>query len=182
MVLISIIKRAFPLAEIEQQIRVGSHTLDIKLTVNGKTIFIEFDGPSHFASNKYGIPRDSPFRKKMIVEDKTQIEVVNWPYWIQRCERNVRAIFDNTIRGFAVLWSTNVHFGSFIFENSVQIIETLTNRFNAVDNNGFGHIYGEKTLGRNNPEHPIINRIITGKSNMGNRFITNIMPFLSLVI
>ena len=137
--------------------------MDLKLTLNGKTIFIEFDGPSHFAISKYGPPKHDPFRKKKIIEDKTGIEVVNWAYWIQRCSSNVKALFHKDIVGFGVLWSTNIHFGDFYFENSAEIIEIISNRFKAVDNSGIGYFYGANTKGRNNFEHPIIDEILNDK-------------------
>ena len=54
----------------------------------------------------------------------------------------------------------------FYFENSAQIIETITKRFNAVDKEGFGYIYGPNTQGRNNPQHPMIANIISGKNDI----------------
>lgn len=168
LLLIAIIRRTFPDIEIERQIRVKRFSMDLKLTLNGKNpVFIEFDGPSHFAISRYGPPKHEPFRKKKIVEDTTGYEVINWAYWIQRCESNVRAIFDRTKKGYGVLWSTNIHFGMFVFENSADIIDTITKRFNAVDDNGIGYFYGGQTRERNNPEHPIIESIKNGKENVG---------------
>jgi len=160
--LIAIINKTFPEIIVEQQIRVKRYSMDLKLTLGTKSIFIEFDGPSHFTITKYGMPKE-PFLKKKIVEDATGIEVVNWAYWIQRCSSNVKVLFDKNATGFGVLWSTEVHFGHFIFENSAQIIENISNRFNAIDKNGFGYFYGANTKNRNNPEHPIIDKIKNGK-------------------
>ena len=76
-ILKSIIKRADPQIQIESQIRVGRYLLDFKLTdINGKSYFIEFDGPGHFAMSRYGSPNPDPFRKKKMVEDKTGMEKV----------------------------------------------------------------------------------------------------------
>jgi len=159
--LLSIFRKALPGCEIERQVKVKRFKMDLKITRDGKSLFIEFDGPSHFAISRYGQPKHEPFRKKKIVEEETGLEVVNWAYWIQRCESNVRVLFDKNIEGYGVLWSTNVHFGDFYFDNSAEIIETINNRFNA-DHNGYGYFYGPNTLGRNNPEHPIIQKINTG--------------------
>jgi hypothetical protein len=161
--LLSIVKEALPGCEIDRQISIKRFKMDLKITHKGKTIFIEFDGPSHFAISRYGPPKYEPFRKKKMVEDETGIEVVNWAYWIQRCTSNVKALFDNSIKGYGVLWSTNIHFGDFYFENSAEIIETINKRFNADHGNGYGYFYGPNTLDRNNPEHPIVEKILNGK-------------------
>jgi hypothetical protein len=97
---------------------------------------------------------------------KTGIEVINWPYWIQRCKSNVLAIFNNEINGLGVLWSTEIHFGMFYFRNSANIIEIMTSRFNAVDKTGYGYFYGPNTRNRNNPKHPIIDKIKNGKEKI----------------
>jgi len=165
---IALIKRTYPNIQIERQISVKRFSMDLKLSLEGKPpIFIEFDGPSHFALSRYGPPKHEPFRKKKIVEDATGIEVVNWAYWIQRCSSNVKALFDNSINGYGVLWSTEIHFGMFVFENSAEIIEIITKRFNAIDESGFGYFYGGQTRERNNPEHPIIEKIKSGKADVG---------------
>lgn len=159
--LLALVHKALPGCEIERQVKVKRFKMDLKITYQGKSLFIEFDGPSHFALSRYGPPKHEPFRKKKIVEEEKGIEVVNWAYWIQRCESNVKALFDKDIKGYGVLWSTNVHFGDFYFDNSAEIIESINNRFNA-DRNGFGYFYGPNTSGRNNPEHPIVEKIISG--------------------
>ncbi len=165
--LIAIIRRTYPSIQIERQLKVKRFAMDLKLTLEGEPpIFIEFDGPYHFALSRYGPPRHEPFRKKTIVEDATGIEVVNWAYWIQRCSSNVKAIFDKTTKGYGVLWSTEIHFGMFVFENSASIIDTITKRFNAVDEDGYGYFYSGQTRERNNPEHPIIEKIKNGKAGI----------------
>lgn len=166
LILIAIIRRTLPTCKIERQIKINRFKLDLKLTLDGKSVFIEFDGPYHFAISRYGPPKYKPLEKKKIIEDITGVEVVNWPYWIQRCSTNVKALFDRNIKGYGALWSTNILFGDFFFSNSAQIIETITKRFNAVDNEGFGYFYGPNTHGRNNPEHPIIEKILQGKEDI----------------
>ena len=164
--LLSIVNEALPGCDIERQIKIKRFKMDLKITHEGKTIFVEFDGPSHFAISRYGTPKHEPFRKKKIVEDETGIEVVNWAYWIQRCASNVKALFDNFEKGYGVLWSTNIHFGDFYLENSAEIIETINKRFNSDHGEGYGYFYGPNTLGRNNPEHPIVNKITEGKESI----------------
>ena len=104
--------------------------------------------------------------RKRIVEDAKGIEVVNWAYWIQRCASNVEALFDRKTKGYGALWSTNVHFGDFYFDDSANIVEAINNRFNADHGGGYGYFYGPNTLGRNNPEHPIVNKIANGKESV----------------
>ena len=168
LLLIAIIRRTIPDILIERQLKVKRFSMDLKLTLQDKlSVYIEFDGPSHFAPSRWGTPNNDLFRKRKIVEDETGIEVVNWAYWIQRCSSNVKALFDKSIKGYGVLWSTEIHFGMFVFENSASIIDIITKRFNAVDENGFGYFYGGQTRERNNPEHPIIEKIKNGKENIG---------------
>jgi very-short-patch-repair endonuclease len=165
LLLVSIIKRTYPNIVIERQSKVLRYSMDLKLTLDKKQVFIEFDGPYHFANSRYGDPKH-PFIKKQKVQDETGIEVINWPYWIQRCSSNVRAIFENGIKGYGALWSTEIHFGMFIFNDSAQIIESFSKRFNAVDDEGYGYFYGSNTRGRNNPEHPIIDKIKNGQKSI----------------
>ncbi len=161
LLILSIVRKALPNCFIERQVKVKRFKMDLKVTHEGQSIFIEFDGPDHFAIVRRP-PKHEPFRKKKIVEDETGVEVVNWGYWIQRCESNVKVLFDKNIKGYGVLWSTNYHFGDFVFENSAEIIETINKRFNA-DRDGYGYFYGPNTAGRNNPEHPLIEKIRLGK-------------------
>lgn len=167
LILHRLVKRAFPDAVITRQEPVKRFKMDLAIEVNGVRKYIDFDGPSHFAAGRYGPPRQDPFRKKKIVEDLTGCEVVNWPYWIQRCEANVRVAFTGSGEGYGVLWSTNCHFGDFVFENAAEIIMQMSKRFGIPEKDGFGHFYGPNTLGRNNPEHPIIQRILDDREQIG---------------
>ena len=54
----------------------------------------------------------------------------------------------------------------FFFDNSAQIIEDISKRFNAVDDKGYGYFYGPNTRNRNNPKHPIIEKIKTGQKGI----------------
>jgi len=163
--LIAIIKKTYPNIIIERQIKILRYSIDLKITLDNKQLFIEFDGPYHFAYTKFGEPKN-PIIKKNKVQDKTGIEVINWPYWIQRCSSNVKALFENDIKGYGALWSTEVLFGNFFFENSAQIIDDFTKRFNAIDKNGYGYFYDSNTRDRNNPKHPIIEKIKNGEKNI----------------
>lgn len=166
-ILTSIIKKAYPTAQIQRQVRIKRFLLDLKVTLDdGREVFVEFDGPSHFVVTRYGAPKYPPIRKKTIVEQTSGIEVVNWTYWIQRCEQNVRALFDKDVQGYGALWSSNIHFGQFVFDNSAEIIKGINNRFNIEREKSIGYIYEGETLGRNNPEHPIIDEINSGKKSV----------------
>lgn len=162
LILLRLIGLALPEARVERQERIGRFQMDLKVTHNGETKYVEFDGPTHFAPSRYGPPKHHPFRKKRMIEEKTGIEVVNWAYWIQRCTSNVRAIFDDTVRGFGALWSTNIHFGDFCAEDSAQVILQINERFCCGGEGSIGNFYGPHTDGRNNPEHPILSKIIGG--------------------
>lgn len=70
------------------------------------------------------------------------------------------------MKGLGVLWSTNVHFGTFVFPDSAQVIESINDRFRAGRDGGYGYFYGPDTESRNNPEHPIISQILQGKKSI----------------
>lgn len=162
-ILIAIIRREFPDMEIEQQPRVlGNKHSDLLLTYKGKKVYVEFDGPGHFISNKY---LEDPFIRSKQIEDETGIEVVRWPYWIQRCAQNVKVIFDPSQKGYGSLWSCNAHFGDFTIDSAPVIIKRMTDRFNAVRDNGIGYFYEANKFEREQPEHPIIRKILKGKES-----------------
>ena len=98
-----------------------------------------------------------------------------WPFWIQRCTRNIRAIIDKKTSGLASVWSTKALFGDFVFPKSAQIIIELSNQFNAVKADGLGYMYGNSHT--NKPIHPILEAIRNGKVDK-NRLIPkgNDMP------
>lgn len=166
MILLKLIKLTYPNAAIEHQVKWGRKSVDLKVTVDGHSIIIEFHGPSHFAPSRYEPSPEHPSIRKEGVEQHFGIECVLWPYWIQRCTSNVRAIFEKDVNGLGALWSTNEHFGKFLFEDSAQIVEGINNRFRAERDGSFGYFYGPDTAGRNNPEHPIIKQIQQGKKDV----------------
>lgn len=166
LILTQLVSITLPEAEIQPQERIGQFKMDLKVTYGGVSKFIEFDGPSHFAVSRYGPPKHHPFRKKKIVEDRTGVEVINWAYWIQRCSSNVRALFDRSAQGYGALWSTNIHFGDFYFQDSAQVIREINKRFNCDRSNGIGYFYGPETADRNNPEHPIVAKIVSQKESL----------------
>jgi hypothetical protein len=164
LILIAIIKKTLPNALIEQQVTWGRKKIDIKISFQSQEKFIEFYGPGHF-TQQYGFP-ENPFIRKDDIEKEFKIECILFPYWVQRCSNNIKVIFDDKLNGFGALWSTEIHFGMFPFKNSAQIIDKITQRFNAVDNEGYGYFYGPNTKQRNNPEHSIIEKIKNGKKDI----------------
>lgn len=166
MILVKLIGLAYPNATVEHQVPWGRKRVDLKVSMDGVSKLVEFHGPGHFAPSRYNSSPEHPSIRKAEIENKFGIECVLWPYWMQRCISNVRAIFDNNVKGLGVLWSTNVHFGSFVFPDSAQLIESINGRFRAARDGGCGYFYGPDTENRNNPEHPIISQIRQGKKSI----------------
>src|SRR5262249_49076360 len=125
-----------------------------------KRVAVEFFGPSHFIPQFRGKIKPPTDRKKSI-EDHLGCECVVWPYWIQRCESNVRALFDASAVGKAAVWSTQAHFGDFVLPRSSAFIIGLSQRFNAVSADGLGYMYLDGRT-KNKPVHPIVKRIMNG--------------------
>ena len=115
-VLKALIRRAIPNATIIQQAvipELGKRSaVDFYVEKEGNGLYLEFDGTSHFAKLGLYEVRDSR-DKKAKIEDVTGKECVCWPFWIQRCEQNVKVLFDDTICGHGALWSTKCLFGNF---------------------------------------------------------------------
>jgi hypothetical protein len=162
----TLIRLTYPEAEIEEQVKWGRKSLDFIVShpTFGKKI-IEFHGPSHFAQ-MYSRRLPDPNVRKVEAENDFSMEYVSWPYWIQRCNSNVRAIFEPDVPGYGLLWSATTLFGDFAFGNSSDIILDMTSRFNGLREGGLGYIYGPDTEGRQNAEHPIIKKIENGAASM----------------
>ena len=163
----SLIKDAIPEAVIEQQVIIpgicSNSPVDFRISYNGATIYLEFDGPSHFAQTGQYQVRDSRNKKKK-VEDITGIECVCWPFWIQRCKQNVLALFDPSVKGIGALWSSKALFGNFCIEKPSELILSETKRFNAIRDDGIGYFYGSENDGRVMPEHPIVEKILNDEA------------------
>ena len=168
MILKKLIELAYPGAIVEHQVAWGRRRVDLKVSVGGVSKLVEFHGPNHFAPSHYNYNKspEHPSIRKAEAENHFGIECVLWPYWIQRCISNVVAIFDKDVHGLGALWSTKIHFSTFIFPDSAQIIESINNRFCATRDGGCGYFYGPSTEGRSNPEHPIIREIQQGKKGI----------------
>ena len=169
-VLRKLIELALPDAQITPQAIIpdlGARTkIDFLIEHKSRKLYLEFDGPHHFRGTRGCPPKDSRERQESI-SDKTGIECVIWPYWIQRCELNVKALFDNTIIGYGALWSTNILFGDFTITTPSLLIKEETLRFNAMRPEGIGYFYGcDDDEKREIPRHRIIEQIIKGESSI----------------
>jgi hypothetical protein len=170
-ILIEIIRRTYPKAQIQSQFKWGRKYIDIYVEIGKREFFIEFHGPGHF--KKLSIYRDpeNPFDRKKQIEKDFNIPCYIWPYWIQRCSTNLKILLeDNDVneRGYGALWSTKVFFGEFFFENSAQIIRDITDSFKAAPDGYYGYFYEEwnEKIGRVKEAHPIIKKILDGKSDV----------------
>lgn len=162
-IIIALIKKVYPNAIIEQQIKFGRKKIDLLVTINGVKKFIEFCGPSHFILSNYGVPKNILDRKYEI-EKEFNIECIIFPYWIQKCESTIKSIFEKDVKGFGCIWSSNVHYGNFYYDDSANTIDIINKQFNC-DRNGYGYFY-VNSFNRNNFEHPIINKIINNKKDI----------------
>jgi len=164
LILMKLIKVVLPKSTVEPQAKCGRKQIDLTVKHDAKNVAIEFVGPSHFIPD-YGRTPKSPLDRKMEVEQALGFECVIWPYWIQRSESNVKALFDATIRGIASVWSTKAHFGDFYFDDSADLILRITSRFNAVDEQGIGYMYTNQRT-PNKPIHPIVRRVQEGTESV----------------
>ena len=174
-VLMAIIKKEFPSIEIQHQHeltipnsigRRRKRNVDFLLKKGNREIFVEFDGIHHFIPSRTARSfQTDAFYLKNKIESEYGIEVVNWPFWIQRCARNVEVLFDAKKEGFAALWSADksVMFSRFEIDNPADTIKKMTSRFNALDSDGIGYMYGPNFKGRNQPAHPYVDKILQGK-------------------
>jgi hypothetical protein len=148
---------------IEYQVKFNRKHVDLCVSYKDQKKYIEFVGPSHFIP-QYQRPVISPLQRKIEVEDFFAQECVIWPYWIQRCSRNIQAIFSENRSGLASVWSTKAHFGDFVFPESASLIISITDRFGAIREDGIGYMYGNSHT--NKPVHPIVEAIKQGKQSI----------------
>jgi len=166
-ILIAIIKKTFPNSKVEQQIKWGRKYIDIKVTKGDYEFFIEFHGPGHFKQLSAKAPED-PFQRKFQIEKDFKIPCFIWPYWIQRCSKNLQILIGELAEnGYGALWSTKVHFGEFYFHNSSDIIKKITNQFKAAPNDNYGYFYEESNNSRIKTEHPIVKSILNNRLKDG---------------
>lgn len=147
-------------AIVEHQVAWGRKKIDFRITIHGISKIIEFHGPHHFVKSQYGNP-ENPFIRKKQAENFFGIEYIIWPYWIPRCHCNIQSLFDDDISGIGAIWSANVFFSEFYFQNSAEIISIISTRFKSSRNHSYGYFY-EVGDGYNKPEHPIVTKIKNG--------------------
>jgi hypothetical protein len=128
--------------------------VDLKVVLGAVTKYIEFCGPGHFTGDK------TPLARKSEVEAELKDECIIWPFWMQRCSRNVRAIFQTGVRGLAAVWSTKCMFGDFTHPDSAKMIVAFTERFGAIYEDGISYMY--LSTRTNKPIHPILEKIRAG--------------------
>lgn len=161
----AIIKKSFDKkAVVENQFKWGRKRIDLFVKLKEKEFFIEFLGPGHFTIQNNRVP-ENPLLRKALIEKEFNRPCYLWPYWIQRCKKNIQVLIEEARIGLGALWSTRVHFGDFIFDNSAQIIEEITSTFKA-STEGYGVFYEQDSHGRNKPEHPILKKILNGKTKI----------------
>jgi hypothetical protein len=161
LILMKLIKVVYFQSLVTPQKKAGRQQADLFVDLDGHHIAVEFFGPSHFIP-QYSVEIKPPGERKTRIEDQLGCECVIWPYWIQRCESSVRALFDGTAKGIASVWSTKAHFGDFVLPDSSEIVVNLSERFNAIDADGIGYMYLNSRT-KNKPIHPIVKRIMDGK-------------------
>lgn len=151
---------------IETQVSFGRKKVDFLVTVNRIKKAIEYFGPTHFIATKYSSDVKSPFDRKNEVEDYFGCECIIWPFWIQKCTNNVITIFDRSVVGYGAFWNSNILYSNFESVITEEIIIKLNEQFNCY-RNGYGYFFDENGYERIKPRHPILNKIKSGKENMG---------------
>ena len=134
------------------------HKYDFMVENEGKKYLIEFEGIGHYRPNRGRIP-DNPLQQLTNFKN-SDFKLVLWPYWIQRCELNLKVILGTERIGLGAIWGSNYHFGHFIWDDSYNIIRNLNTQFNIDRNKEIGYIYEAETVNRNNPENPVIGKIL----------------------
>jgi hypothetical protein len=157
-----LIRTAYPECQIEIQKPCRDKVIDFLVAVGGNSIAVEFYGPGRgrFAEQSK-IEKDIRRREEVGIELKC--ECVLWPFWIQRCEQNVKALFDRTVKGLGALWSCSddMLLGNF----DALFVKEVTSRFQADRNGSYGYFYEKDSEGRTKPEHPVLTEIKNGKKN-----------------
>ena len=157
-----LLRKTYPHCQVEVQKPCGGKAIDFLVAVGGNSIAVEFYGPGRgrFAERSK-IEKDR--RRKEEIENELKCECVLWPFWIQRCEQNVKALFDATAKGLGAFWSCSddMLLGSF----DAIFVKELTSRFQAGRNGSYGYFYEEDSEGRTKPEHPVLAEIKSGKKD-----------------
>lgn len=162
LIVMKLLEITFPGCRVNPQAPFGRKRVDIEAIHNGRRLLIEFVGPSHFIP-QYQRALVNPLVRKAEAEEYFGDECVVWPFWIQRCTRNVRALFQEPRDGLASVWSTKALFGDFAYPDSADLIVEISSRFGAVKSDGLGYMYSNSHTSK--PVHPIIEAVKTGKES-----------------
>jgi hypothetical protein len=162
LILFNVFSRVVDRENIEMEYRINNagHRYDFKIEYGGNKYLIEFDGIGHFQRNRF---RETVHPLDQINSfNNPDYKLIIWPYWIQRCERNLKVILGIEEQGFGAIWSSTFHFGEFLWNDSYDIIRTLNSQFNIEQEGNIGYIYGARL---NYPEHPYIeNKILNNRA------------------
>ncbi len=165
LIVLTLIELTLPGAAVHPQKEVDRFLIDFLVEHNGVTIALEFCGPHHFIRRHPGerTPLDPRVRAERISR-LLNVECVIWPYWVQRCESNVRALFDSSVRGIASVWSTSAQFGNFSFPDSHKVIQDINARFRVERETGIGYMYTDEIVSK--PVHPVVSQIRRGRESV----------------
>ena len=145
----------YPDLNVTLHYRLNGLEYDFLIERNGQRILIDFFGIGHFKPGRfnqnlaYPLDRLDNFRNN-------DFELIIWPYWIQRCVKNLKVILGEELHGLGAIWSSDFHFGDFQWQNSNIIITQLNASFNIERNNSIGYIYGPNYEERDMIENPVI--------------------------
>ena len=160
LVLYSIFIRVVGVENVHVQFQINGigHKYDFMVEYNGKKYLIEFEGIGHYQGSRGKIPN---YPLQQLDEfNSNDYELVLWPYWIQRCELNLKVILGIEQIGLGAIWGSDYHFGDFSWDNSYDIISRLNCQFNIDRNEEIGYIYGPETVNRNNQENQVVANIL----------------------
>jgi hypothetical protein len=161
LIILTLVELTLPSATVEPQIVIGNKIADFRITDLDNQVIVEFFGPYHFirrsAMQRIVDPRDRAKQIRRLLDQ----ECVIWPYWVQRCAANVRALFDSKVAGIGSIWSTSAHFGDFVFPDSADLILSINARFGLERPDGIGYVYSDEVVAK--PVHPIVRRIREGR-------------------
>ncbi len=165
LIILTLAELTLPDAVIEPQVEVGKQIVDFRICHKNRSIVVEFFGPYHFIRRSLRQKNlVDPRRRVKDIEQSLHQECVIWPYWVQRCASNVRALFETDSQGIGSIWSTSALFGDFAFPDSADIIIGINARFRIERPDGIGYMYTDELVAK--PVHPIVKRIREGRENL----------------
>lgn len=167
-ILEALIKQLDPFANIEHKVRwKGRNEVDMIVQYKGREFYIDFVSPHDFDYRRDGSVPESPIIKKHKVEEATGLTCYIWPFWIQRCIKNLQILLgeDGGI-GWGALWTSTFLFGRFPQPDAASMIEELSAPFNAKHKDGYGYMLEkcDDSL-KQKSAHPVIGEILRGNKS-----------------